>query len=302
MKNVVIVVDEKKCKEIEKFYSIYAKENKNEYILFFAKKEGLTVSIFDNKKGQQFKALFTGEYALIEAKKWDKNASEVKKEKKTINKSNWLCLDDQIGSDEVGTGDFVGPIVVCAAYVKQSDIPLLKQIGVDDSKRLKDEDILRVGKTLLENIDYSILRLENEKYNSLIDEGKNINEIKAIMHNKALLNMKNKHHVKNIFVDEFVGEEKYYDYLVKQDEILKGITFKTKGETYYPSVAAASIIARYIFLKTMDEVKEKYGVEIPFGASKKVDTFVKNIYKIYGENEAKKIVKKNFANYSEIFK
>ena len=39
MKNVVIVVDEKKCKEIEKFYSIYAKENKNEYILFFAKKE-----------------------------------------------------------------------------------------------------------------------------------------------------------------------------------------------------------------------------------------------------------------------
>ena len=221
---------------------------------------------------------------------------------KTINKSNWLCLDDQIGSDEVGTGDFVGPIVVCAAYVKQSDIPLLKQIGVDDSKRLKDEDILRVGKTLLENIDYSILRLENEKYNSLIDEGKNINEIKAIMHNKALLNMKNKHHVKNIFVDEFVGEEKYYDYLVKQDEILKGITFKTKGETYYPSVAAASIIARYIFLKTMDELKEKYGVEIPFGASKKVDAFVKNIYKIYGENEAKKIVKKNFANYSEIFK
>ena len=302
MKNVVIVVDEKKCKEIEKFYSIYAKENKNEYILFFAKKEGLTVSIFDNKKSQQFKALFTGEYALIEAKKWDKNASEVKKEKKTINKSNWLCLDDQIGSDEVGTGDFVGPIVVCAAYVKQSDIPMLKQIGVDDSKRLKDEDILRVGKTLLENIDYSILRLENEKYNSLIDEGKNINEIKAIMHNKALLNMKNKHHVKNIFVDEFVGEEKYYDYLVKQDEILKGITFKTKGETYYPSVAAASIIARYIFLKTMDELKEKYGVEIPFGASKKVDVFVKNIYKIYGENEAKKIVKKNFANYSEIFK
>ena len=302
MKNVVIVVDEKKCKEIEKFYSIYEKENKNEYILFFAKKEGLTVSIFDNKKGQQFKALFTGEYALIEAKKWDKNASEVKKEKKTINKSNWLCLDDQIGSDEVGTGDFVGPIVVCAAYVKQSDISLLKQIGVDDSKRLKDEDILRVGKTLLENIDYSILRLENEKYNSLIDEGKNINEIKAIMHNKGLLNMKNKHHVKNIFVDEFVGEEKYYDYLVKQDEILKGITFKTKGETYYPSVAAASIIARYIFLKTMDELKEKYGVEIPFGASKKVDVFVKNIYKIYGENEAKKIVKKNFANYSEIFK
>ena len=88
MKNVVIVVDEKKCKEIEKFYSIYAKENKNEYILFFAKKEGLTVSIFDNKKGQQFKALFTGEYALIEAKKWDKNASEVKKEKKTVKKSN----------------------------------------------------------------------------------------------------------------------------------------------------------------------------------------------------------------------
>ena len=120
------------------------------------------------------------------------------------------------------------------------------------------------------------------------------------MHNKALLNMKNKHHVKNIFVDEFVGEEKYYDYLVKQDEILKGITFKTKGETYYPSVAAASIIARYIFLKTMDELKEKYGVEIPFGASKKVTEFAKRFLDKYGEEELYKVAKKNFANYSEV--
>ena len=44
-----------------------------------------------------------------------------------------------IGSDEVGTGDFFGPITVVAAYVKKEQIPLLKELGVKDSKNLTDE-------------------------------------------------------------------------------------------------------------------------------------------------------------------
>ena len=40
-----------------------------------------------------------------------------------------------IGSDEVGTGDYFGPIVVTASYVTKEDIPYLEELGVKDSKK-----------------------------------------------------------------------------------------------------------------------------------------------------------------------
>ena len=39
-----------------------------------------------------------------------------------------------VGSDEVGTGDFFGPMTVVAVYVDAKQIPLLKELGVKDSK------------------------------------------------------------------------------------------------------------------------------------------------------------------------
>ena len=40
-------------------------------------------------------------------------------------KEEWLCLDYQIGSDEVGVGDFLLPMIVVAAFVKKEDIEIL---------------------------------------------------------------------------------------------------------------------------------------------------------------------------------
>ncbi|MBV6545621.1 DUF3378 domain-containing protein, partial [Ursidibacter maritimus] len=47
-----------------------------------------------------------------------------------------------IGSDEAGSGDYFGPLTVCAAYVSQSHIKILKELGVDDSKKLSDTKIV----------------------------------------------------------------------------------------------------------------------------------------------------------------
>lgn len=47
-----------------------------------------------------------------------------------------------VGSDEVGTGDFFGPMTVVAVYVDAKQIPLLKELGVKDSKNLNDDQLL----------------------------------------------------------------------------------------------------------------------------------------------------------------
>ena len=79
---------------------------------------------------------------------------------------------------------------------------------------------------------------------------------------------------------------------------MKGISFKTKGESLFPSVALASVIARYSFLLEKEKLEKKYGLEFPCGAGKKVDEFKKILLGKVGQEEYDKLVKKNFKNYS----
>ena len=298
---VSIVVNEQSKNKIVSAYQEYQRDNKGEYILFFAKRPDLVVTIYTSKKADEYKVLFIGENAVEEAKQFDPEAKENEK-KDSVKKASWMCLEDQIGSDEVGTGDFFGPICVCAAYVSKVDIKYLKSLGVDDSKRLSDERIREIGKELIKTIPYSQVSLGNEKYNELVSKKMNMNEMKSKLHNQVLLNLKKKYpHVENFFVDEFTPKEKYFEYLFGSEEIIENINFKTKGESYFPCVAVGSIIARYSFLQKMDLLKEKYKMEFPFGSSKKVDVFAKEFVKKFGKAELDKVCKSNFINYKRLF-
>lgn len=301
---VTIEINSTQKDEVVNYYKSIEKENKGEYILFFGHDNNLTITVYASKKSDVFKVVFLGENALIEARRWDKNADyNEPKVKKVPTKASWEVLTNQIGSDEVGTGDFFGPICVCAAYVREKDIARLKELGVDDSKRLTDAQIRVLGKKLIKEFEYSQLSLNNEKYNELVDKNMNMNEMKAKMHNRVLLNLHKKHcTVKNILIDEFLAEKSYYKYLASEKEVVRGIVFKTKGETYFPSVAVGSIIARYSFIQHMDLLSKKYDMEIPYGASKKVTEFARKFIEKYGINELEKVVKKNFVNYKDLAK
>ena len=191
IERVTIQVNKELKDKIVNFYGSIQKENKGQYILFFGQNKDLTITVYSSKKDDVFKVFFIGELALSEAKRWDKDAAPTEpKENKAPTKACWEVLDSQIGSDEVGTGDFFGPICVCAAYVKKSDIKRLKELGIDDSKRLNDDQIRRLGKILIKEFEYSQLSLNNEKYNELVDKDMNMNEMKAKMHNRVLFNLK----------------------------------------------------------------------------------------------------------------
>ncbi|MCR5348296.1 MAG: ribonuclease HIII [Bacilli bacterium] len=297
-RNVTLSLPDEAIAKMEVFYAEFEKENPSPYVDFFAVGEEVAITVYRKKKDGCRKVVFQGEKAEYESSIWKRYCPPVETPSKPTLLS--LSLGDQIGSDEVGTGDFFGPVIVVAAYVPTKDLPLLKELGVTDSKALSDERIRTLGPELLQRLDHSLLILDNPKYNEVIAKGENMNSIKAKLHNRALLNVSARHVKTAIYQDQFAAPKLYYSYLQGEKEVCKGIIFATKGESKFPSVAAASCIARYVFLCKMEEMGKRYDMEFPLGAGPSVNRFGKSFVKRFGVEELQKVAKVNFANMKKI--
>ena len=289
-------------KLIEEKYKDYITDRNIGYILFVAKFDGNIITVYDNNKKNYYKMTIQGQDPMSIAKLYSMDEKICPKKAKIEKESPYFIdVDNQIGSDEVGTGDFLGPIIVCSAFVNHETMKLIKEQGITDSKKLSDEKILEIVPALINKVYYISKVLTNDRYNNATNKGFNMNQIKAVLHNYCLVNLHKKMpYVQNVYVDKFCDEKLYYQYLSQSKEVEKHIVFKEKGETYFPSVALASCIARYLFLKEIATLNEKYKVKIPLGASAEVDKFAIEFIKKYGENEFLKICKSNFKNYQKI--
>ena len=206
----------------------------------------------------------------------------------------------QAGSDEVGTGDYFGPVCVCASYVTKDDVDFLVKLGVRDSKQMSDADMLKIGPLLMERIPHSLLIVPPQKYNQ-VHESNNLNAIKAKLHNQAYINLAKKIELPSFkIIDQFTPETSYYRYLKNEPQIIRGIHFETKAEDKYLSVAVGSIISRYGFLKTWEEMEQKYNMTLPKGSGDKVDIVAQEFVERYGFDRLGEIAKLHFKNTEKI--
>ncbi|KMJ56983.1 ribonuclease HIII [Bacillus sp. LL01] len=305
----VIQVSGSILSKIKSFYEKYQIDKLPTGAVFVAKSPKCNITAY--KSG---KVLFQGKGAEEEANIWKgfgatdapaksgKKATTVSSAGTKVKSSlpaGFVSLS-VIGSDEVGTGDYFGPITVCAAYVKKEHMAKLKEFGVQDSKALNDEKIVRIAKAILPHIPYSLLVLHNEKYNELQQSGMTQGKIKALLHNKALQHVLDKIAPEKpdaILIDQFAESGVYYRHVAQQKNIVReNVYFHTKAEGLHLSVAAASIIARYSFLKEMDKLSVLAGITIPKGAGSKVDSAAARVIEKHGEAFLNKVAKVHFAN------
>lgn len=296
--NVVIKVnDEIKQKMIE-YYKDKKRDKVIPYVVFQAEEEDTVITMYESGK-----VMFQGKSADVDAAMWGV-ALENTKEKQEENKKNdeKYYNTNAVGSDEVGTGDYFGPIVVTATYVKKEDIPYLESLGVGDSKKIDDSKILKIAPEIAKRVQYRSIILSNKEYNEKYTKEINMNKIKAIMHNKVLYQLiqEEQPEVDYIIVDEFAREARYYEYLRDVKEVQRGITFITKAEDKNLAVAAGSIISRYIFLKEFDKLCDSIHIPLPKGAGKDVDTIGEEVVEKYGKDKLKEIAKLNFKNTDRI--
>ncbi|HOP65688.1 MAG TPA: ribonuclease HIII [Bacilli bacterium] len=281
------------------------------YALFQANEGGTIITLYNSSK-----VVFQGISADIDANMWidqelHLNNRNIRKEIELENKKKEDKKKDKldyryynmstVGSDEVGTGDYFGPIVVTASFVPSNKVLELTDLGVRDSKKLTDEKMLKIGPELIKNFKHVTIILNNKSYNEYQAKGYNMNKIKAILHNKVLTELlKEDIKYEKIIVDQFVYPKKYYEHIKEAKEKTTNITFLTHAEDVCLSVAVSSIISRYIFLKEMDKLSKELKTNIPKGASTLVDEVGKKILDKYGIEKLKEITKYNFKNTAKI--
>lgn len=294
--NVVIKVnDEVKQKMIE-YYKDKKRDKVIPYVVFQAQDEDTVITMYESGK-----VMFQGPSADVDASMWG-IVSEQSKEKNTDNSKSIYHNCSSVGSDEVGTGDYFGPIVVTASYVKLEDVSFLEKLGVTDSKKLTDEKIKKIAPEIAKRIKYRSIILNNREYNEKYTKDVNMNKIKSIMHNKALYKLIHEENPKYdyIIIDEFAKEKRYYEYLNGINDIQRGITFMTKAEDKNLAVAASSIISRYIFLKEFDKLCDEVSLPLLKGASKDVDKIGEELVEKYGKEKLRDVAKLNFKNTERI--
>ncbi len=303
----VIRVDNDTKKLMNEFYKDIKRDKTPPYAVFQADTGDTIVTLYESGK-----AMFQGVSADIEAGMWesirkDKDNIDYFVDTKEVNIKKDIEVEipsniSSVGSDEVGTGDYYGPIVVTASFVSKDNIPFLTELGVRDSKKLSDEQILKIVPKIIKKIPYKTIMLSNKEYNDNYGKNMNMNKIKAVLHNKVLTEMVKDNDYDYIVVDQFEPEKSYYNHLSDVPNPLKGITFITKAEDKCLSVAVSSLISRYIFIKEMDKLGDKYGIFLPKGANYYVEDIGIKLVNKYGEKILHDIAKLNFSNTNRILK
>ena len=304
---ITLKVSEKTKEQMIEFFNDLKKPKTPPYAIFQAKDGDTTVTLYESGK-----AVFQGTDADLSSDFWiatekinsgsatTTNSNDKKKEEKP--KKIIPLRINSIGSDEVGTGDYFGPIVVTASYISKENIDFLLDLKVKDSKKLTDEQILKIVPQIIKKIPYKTYILTNENYNKNY-QSYNMNMMKAILHNKVLYELKQeKYSYDYIVVDQFEPSKSYFNHIKTSPKQVTDIFFLTKAEDQCLSVACSSLISRYIFLKEMDKLSQKLGITLPKGANPKVDEIAKSLVEKYGQDKLKEIAKLNFKNTEKILK
>lgn len=296
--NVVIKVSDETKKKLIDYYKNKKRDKEIPYVVFQADEEDTVITLYESGK-----VMFQGTSADVDAAMWKEiDGQGAVENHKEDEQKYYYC--NAVGSDEVGTGDYFGPIVVTATYVSKEDIPFLEDLGIRDSKKIDDEKILKIAPKIAKKIKYRSVILTNLEYNQKYSKDINMNKIKSILHNKVLYQLieEEKPNYDYIIIDEFAREKRYYEYIKDNYPIQRGITFMTKAEDKNLAVACGSVISRYIFLKEFDKLSDMLHIPLPKGAGGTVDAIGEEIVEKYGQEKLNEVAKLNFKNTERILK
>ncbi len=206
--------------------------------------------------------------------------------------------EGHIGVDESGKGDFFGPLVVAACYVGPEHLAELD--GVMDSKKLTDKKALALARIIESTCPHTVLVVGPKRYNELYAEIKNLNRLLEWGHAKVIEEVLKQRPCKLAISDQFADPRG-----LRRKLTLKGLDVELRSEVRAEAdiaVAAASILARAGFLRTLERLSGEFGMEIPKGASPPVIAAGKRFVQMHGASRLHEVAKMHFKTSAQVLR
>ena len=212
-------------------------------------------------------------------------------------------LIPHLGVDEVGKGDYFGPLVVVACFVNGKFLRDIELLGVGDSKKISDNRIRSIYQEIKDYPYYYVSIVNPKEYNKQIKELKNVSILLAKQHSKViemgLEDLAEKGvECKEVVIDQFSSRKsRVINELGSLGKKIKFIQFH-RGESDI-AVACASVIARAIFLQELDKMNEEYYFAFPKGASNVIEAG-REFVKKNGVGELENVAKISFKTTKKV--
>ena len=217
---------------------------------------------------------------------------------KIITTAPQIKYSSWIGTDESGKGDYFGPLIIAGVLVDQSNVEILQNLGVKDSKKISDETIEKITWQIKSNCIFSVVTVSPAKYNQLYEKFKNLNSLLAWGHATAIEALVEGSGCKKVIIDQFADERVVLSAL-KRKGISLDLDQRHRGEEDLV-VAAASILARDTFVKRLKKLSEEIEIDLPKGASKQVVEAGRRIFNKSGLEGLSKVSKLHFKTLDQI--
>lgn len=198
----------------------------------------------------------------------------------------------RIGTDESGKGDYFGPLVIAGFYLEDAQEPVLRELGVRDSKTLSDKRCRNIAEILRAGYPHSVVAVGPEKYNELYAKMRNLNKLLAWGHARVIENLLEQVPAVRAVTDQFGDAKFVLNALLKKGRTIELVQRPRAEED--AAVAAASILARAEFLKRLELLGRDWGLDLPKGAGLPVDQAAAAFVKRHGAEALAKVAKTHF--------
>lgn len=214
-----------------------------------------------------------------------------------------------LGIDDAGRGPLIGPMILAGVLVKKEDEILLKKKGVADSKILSHPRRVELAEEIKETAQtFHIVTAYPEQIDFSIKSGINLNTLEASK-TAEIINEINKgkfqkEKIKVIVDCPSVNTNAWMNTLlgfIQHPENLE-VFCEHKADANYPSVSAASILAKVKREYEVELIKEKYKSLGNVGSGYPSDPFTIDFLKKHGkELENSGIFRKTWATWKALF-
>lgn len=208
-----------------------------------------------------------------------------------------------LGIDDSGRGPLIGPMFLAGVLLKPETESFFKSEGVNDSKKLTHPTRIRLAEVINDHVISSkILSASPQQIDHSITTGINLNTLEAIKAAEIINTLNRPAEKIKVIIDcpsvnTRAWRATLLTYIDHPDNL--EVLCEHKADATYPSVSAASILAKVAREEAVAKLKEEYG---DIGSGYPADPFTVAFLKKHGARlKDAGIFRKTWATWKALF-